>query len=219
MSKKGMKQRKVISNECFIFVSYFMSAFNLIPLHNHSNVCYLYFLISSGQFSLHKTTQPLQSHQCGMQWPSTTLDIIISGIFSPLITVCVQILRACINMQFGGQKMEMAPRKHIYFSELHMRTHFIILDFSFEFSFHYAFYFNFMILQQRPWVKPVIFGKDKVTCLGVEYAQRQDDTYPFIKPRKGNKNSVMTRQINHTLTCQINQVAQQCTACPPLSLP
>lgn len=33
----------------------------------------------------------------------------------------------------------------------------------------------------------MIFEKDKVTCLGVEYAQRRGDTCPFIESNEGNK--------------------------------
>lgn len=36
--------------------------------------------------------------------------------------------------------------------------------------------FFFFFAGQRPRVQPVIFERDRVTCLGVKYAQRRDDT-------------------------------------------
>ncbi len=54
--------------------------------------------------------------------------------------------------------------------------------------FFFFFFLNlFDSAGQRSWVQPVIFEKDKVTCLGVEYAQRRVDTYPFIESNEGNK--------------------------------
>ena len=54
------------------------------------------------------------------------------------------------------------------------------------------FYFPFCFLQfllqgSALWAQPVIFEKDKVTCLGVGNAQRRDDTYPFIGSNEGSK--------------------------------
>lgn len=42
---------------------------------------------------------------------------------------------------------------------------------------------------------------------------------PFYRIQWREQNAVFTRQISHALTCQINQVALQCGACPPLSQP
>lgn len=76
----------------------------------------------------------------------------------------------------------------------------------------------FCFVRQDPWAQPMIFLKRTMWPASVSnLCSKAGWDLPFYRIQWKEQNAVFTWEIIHALTCQINQVAQQSIACPPLS--